>query len=373
MRRAARMAKLGDLAALVNGLLVSGHTLGEYDSTDPVRLASLEIYDALPLLDAGAGCLTFADSQKQLERVENSTAAAVLVAEPLVGCTKPMLVVKHVYAAFETIIEYFRPAHSLAIEGVSIGAHVAASATLGAGTAVGPGATIGNDCVIGARCRLHPNVHIMAGCRIGDDCEFFPGTVLYPDTVVGSRVLVHANAVVGAYGFGYKTISGRHQRSGQLGWVELEDDVEIGAGVTIDRGTYGATRIGEGSKLDNQVHIGHNCQIGRHNLLCAHVGMAGSCSTGDYVVMAGQAGMADHIHLGNRVVIGGQAGVMQDVPDGQTMYGSPAIQAKRKMQEVAIAARLPELRREMRDMQKQLQELQEQFAEQTHTELHDAA
>jgi UDP-3-O-[3-hydroxymyristoyl] glucosamine N-acyltransferase len=284
-----------------------------------------------------------------------------------------MLVAKNVYAAFEAIIQHFRPVRSLAFEGISATASVAGSAQLGCGTSVGPGATVAADCVIGDRCRLHPNVHIMAGCRIGDDCEFFPGAVLYPDTIVGSRVLVHANAVLGAYGFGYKTISGRHQRSGQLGWVELGDDVEIGAGVTIDRGTYGATRIGEGSKLDNQVHIGHNCQIGRHNLLCAHVGMAGSCSTGDYVVMAGQAGMADHIHLGNRVVIGGQAGVMQDVPDGQTMFGSPAMPAKRKMQEVAIAARLPELRREMREMQKQLQELQEQLVEQTRNELHDAA
>ncbi len=363
-----RTVNLGELAELVSGQLINGKNQGE-----SLAITDLPIYNALPLQDACDGCLTFADSPKQLERVERSSASAVLVSEPLEGCSKPMLLVSNAHAAFQTIVQLFRPVRTLAFEGVSTQASVCGSATIGPGTAIGHGATVGADCEIGARCRLHPNVHIMAGCKIGDDCEFFPGTVLYPDTVVGSRVLVHANSVLGAYGFGYRTIAGRQQRSAQLGWVELGDDVEIGAGVTIDRGTYGATKIGEGSKLDNQVHIGHNCQIGRHNLLCAHVGMAGSCSTGDYVVMAGQAGMADHIHLGDRVVIGGQAGVMQDVPDGQTMFGSPAMPSKRKMQEVAIAARLPEMRRELRDLQKQMQELRAETISSPSVESRDAA
>ena len=127
--------------------------------------------------------------------------------------------------------------------------------------------------------------------------------------VLGNRVIVHANAVIGADGFGYRFQDGRHVKVPQLGHVEIGDDVEIGACTTIDRGTFQATRIGAGTKIDNLVQIGHNCQIGRHNLFVSQVGIAGSCSTGDYVVMAGQVGVADHIHIGDRAVIGARSGV----------------------------------------------------------------
>lgn len=357
--------KLGELASLVGGYLAG--------AADGAALAEVAISGALPLQDAAAGSLTLADSPRQLERLERSPAAAVVVSRELSDCTKPMLVVEHAHRAFQVIIRHFRPERRASVAGIDVTASIDGSATIGLGTTIGAGASVGADCVIGQRCRLHPGVRVMAGCRLGDDCELYPGTILYPDTIVGARVLVHANTVLGAFGFGYKSIDGRQERTAQLGWVELGDDVEIGAGATIDRGTYGPTRIGQGSKLDNQVHIGHNCHIGRHNLICAHVGMAGSCSTGDYVVMAGQSGMADHIRLGDHVVIGGQAGVMQDVPAGQIMFGSPAMPSKRKMQEVAVATRLPEMRREIRDLQKQLAALQLQLANLSASDQLDAA
>ena len=137
-------------------------------------------------------------------------------------------------------------------------------------------------------------------CRLGDDVTLHPHAVLYDDTVLGNRVIVHANAVIGADGFGYRMQDGRHVKMPQFGCVEIGDDVEIGAGTTIDRGTFQATRIGAGTKIDNLVQIGHNCQIGRHNLFVSQVGIAGSCSTGDYVVLAGQVGVADHVHIGDR-------------------------------------------------------------------------
>ena len=273
-----------------------------------------------------------------------------------------MLVVEDLHAAFQTIIHALRPVRKILRSGVHATATIAPSARIGRGTTIGPGATVGDECVIGSRCTLHAGVHVLPGCHVGDDCELMPSVVLYPETQLGDRVLIHANATLGAFGFGYKTRQGVHQRTAQLGWVEVGDDVEIGAGTTIDRGTYGPTKIGAGTKIDNQVQIGHNCHIGRHNLICAQVGIAGSCSTGEYVVMAGQAGMADHIHLADRVTVGAQGGVMQDVPEGQVMFGSPATPSKQKMQEVAIAARLPEMRREMRAMQKQLRELTELLA-----------
>ena len=157
----------------------------------------------------------------------------------------------------------------------------------------------------------------MAGSQIGQDVTIFPNAVLYEDTVVGPRCVIHANAVLGAYGFGYGFADGRHVLSAQLGNVVLGADVEIGAGTTIDRGTYGPTVIGEGTKIDDLVMVAHNCRIGRHNMLCSQVGIAGSTTTGDYVVMAGQVGVRDHVHIGTGAVLGAMAGVTNDVPDGQ--------------------------------------------------------
>lgn len=348
------LKSLAELADLVGGRLVGDETV--------------MISAALPLQDAGPGCLTLADSPKQLARVQQSPAAAVLVPADLRDCGKPLLIVNDLHAAFQTIIHALRPHRTPQVSHVDPTANVHPSATIGqgvrigAGTHVGPGATIGDGCSIGDDCRLHAGVHLLPGCHLGAGCELYPNVVLYEETRLGQRVLIHASAILGAFGFGYKTRDGAHHRTAQLGWVEVADDVEIGAGTTIDRGTYGPTRIGAGSKLDNQVQIGHNCHIGRHNLICAQVGIAGSCSTGDYVVMAGQVGMADHIHLADRVTIGAQAGVMQDVPAGMIMFGSPASPSKQKMQEVAIASRLPEMRRELKQMKRQLAALSQQVA-----------
>src|SRR5205807_3439123 len=165
-----------------------------------------------------------------------------------------------------------------------------------------PFAAVGEGTVVGARCRLHSGAVVGRHCRLGDDVVLYPNAVLYDGTVLGSRVIIHANAVIGADGFGYRLQNGRHVKVPQLGHVELGDDVEIGACTTIDRGTFQATRIGAGTKIDNLVQIGHNCKIGRHNLLVSQMGIAGSSTTGDYVVMAGQVGIADHIHIGDRAV-----------------------------------------------------------------------
>ena len=343
--------QLAELAAITGAELVG-----------PPGIDQLLVVDALPLQDAGFGCVTLLDSVKHLNRLTACDATAVVVPEAWPNCEKPMLVVADIHAAFQKIIQRLRPSQiGVNSRSISPQAAVADSASIGQECSIGPHASIGEKCTIGHRCTIHAGVHIMPGCRIGDDTEIMPGAVLYPGTVVGSRVLIHANSVLGAYGFGYRLVDGCHVRTAQLGWVDIADDVEIGAGTTVDRGTYGPTRIGAGTKLDNQVHVGHNCQLGRHNLICGHVGMAGSCTTGDYVVMAGQVGLADHVHLGDRSMVGAQSGIMQDIPADQTVIGSPAMPAKRKMQEFAVSARLPEMRRELRDLQKLVQRLEAQF------------
>ena len=191
----------------------------------------------------------------------------------------------------------------------------------------------------------------MAGSRIGASTTIFPNAVLYENTVVGRRCLIHAGAVLGAYGFGYELVDGRHQLSAQLGHVELGEDVEVGAGTTIDRGTYGPTVVGEGTKIDDLVMIAHNCRIGRHNMLCSQVGIAGSTTTGDYVVMAGQVGVRDHVHVGNRAVLGAMAGVINDVPDGSRMIGIPATPEREQKVKQAVMSRLPEMRQQLKRLQ----------------------
>ena len=164
--------------------------------------------------------------------------------------------------------------------------------------------------------------------------------------------------MIGAYGFGYSHVAGRHVLSAQLGYVRIGNDVEIGAGTTIDRGTYGATTIGDGTKIDNLVQIAHNCRIGQHNLICSQVGIAGSTTTGDYVVMGGQAGIRDHVHIGSRAMLGAMAGITNNVPDGTVMLGIPATPEREQKLKLAAVAKLPEMRKEFKAMRRAIAELE---------------
>jgi UDP-3-O-[3-hydroxymyristoyl] glucosamine N-acyltransferase len=215
---------------------------------------------------------------------------------------------------------------------------------------------------IGEGAVIHSGVRILEGCRIGAGTTIFPNSVLYENTIVGERCLIHAGAVLGAYGFGYSSSTGKHVLSSQLGWVEIGNDVEIGSCTTIDRGTYGPTTIGNGTKLDNQVQVGHNCRVGQHNLICSQTGLAGSSSTGDFVIIAGQAGLRDHVHVGDHSVVGAKSGVMNDVEPKSKIVGLPATEEGFQYRCVAAVHKLPELRHQIVKMQKQLDALQAQAA-----------
>jgi UDP-3-O-[3-hydroxymyristoyl] glucosamine N-acyltransferase len=186
---------------------------------------------------------------------------------------------------------------------------------------------------------IHSHVVLSGRCVLGEQVTIYPHAVLYRDTLVGDRCVLHAGAVLGAYGFGYDTIGGRHLRGDQLGWVVLEEDVEVGANTTIDRGTYGPTVIGTGTK----------------------VGVAGSSSTGDYVVMAGQAGVPDHVRIGHRAILGAKAGIMRDVPDDTTVIGIPATPERDQMVKQAAFAKLPEMRKQLRDLVRTVEQLSQQI------------
>jgi UDP-3-O-[3-hydroxymyristoyl] glucosamine N-acyltransferase len=238
--------------------------------------------------------------------------------------------------------------------GVHPAAFVHPTAKLGADVTVEPFAVIGMNTVVGDRCRIAAGAKVGAGCRLGPDTVLHPNVVLYDGCVVGQRVTIHANSAIGADGFGYRLHDGRHVKVPQLGHVEIEDDVEIGACTTIDRGTFGPTRIGAGTKIDNLVQVAHNCQVGRHNLFVSQMGIAGSSSTGDHVVIAGQAGVRDHVHIGDRAVIGAMAGVTKDVAAGQHMLGAPARPEREVKRIVMTTERLPEIRRDVARLKKHL-------------------
>lgn len=334
---------------------VGGQVIGDRAEVDRAGL----IHGANPIQDAQNSEITLLDAIKNRDQLKGSAASAVVVPEPIDGIAIPQVVVPNVHRAFQEILKLFRPQRTAPHAGVHRASHIDPSAQLGRDVSVGEGASIGRDCVIGQGTRIHRGVHIMDGCRIGNDCEIFPGVVLYQDSILEDRVTLHAGVVLGAYGFGYRTEKGRHERTAQMGHVHIESDVEIGANTTIDRGTYGATRIGEGTKIDNQVMVGHNCKIGKHNLICAHVGIAGSCTTGDYVVLAGQVGLKDHIRLGDKVIVAAQSGIASDVESNSIIMGAPAQPIKREMQCISARNRLPEMRDTLRALEAKIAELEQ--------------
>lgn len=337
------MVRLGELSKIVGGQL----------TTDP----DLEISGAASIARAGRTDITFVSSQKHFESFLQSDAAAAVVGFEVDSTEKPCIIVDDVTEGFIEIAERFQPPINRPKVGISPQAIVSPTAQISDGVCIYPGAVIMDNVKIGFGSIIHPNVTVMENCVIGSQVKIFPNAVLYEKTIVGDRAIIHSGVVLGAFGFGYKSNTGRHLLSAQLGNVVIGNDAEIGANTTVDRGTYDSTMIGAGTKIDNLVMVGHNCVIGDHNLLCSQVGIAGSCTTGEYVVMGGQVGLADHLNIGSHSAIGAKSGLMHHVGDNQKIFGIPARPAREEMQIQAITAKLPELRKTVKRMAKRLEEL----------------
>lgn len=342
----AATATLSELAMLTGG--------------DAAGDPTLRLTGAAPLGEASAGEITLVDHADRLPALVQSPAAAVVTPAGVVVEDRPSITVKDLHAAFSAIVLHFRPSRRRTLVGRHAGATIDPSATIDPTAEIHCGAVIGEDVTIGPRTTVYPNTVILPGCRVGADVTIFPSATLYEDTNLGDRCIVHAGAVLGAYGFGYSQSEGRHVLAAQLGNVEIENDVEIGAGTTIDRGVYGPTRIGEGTKIDNLAQIAHNCRIGKHNLICSQVGIAGSTTTGDYVVMAGQAGVRDHVTIGAGAQLGAMCGVSHDIPAGESVLGAPAVPVRAQKLRFAAIAKLPEMRKEFKQLRKQVAELARQ-------------
>ncbi len=340
------VATVEQLAALVRGRLVGDGTLA--------------IRSARTVAEAGPGDITFIESERFVKLLKASPASAAIVGPHFnlgrqdAGASLTVIEVDDPMAAFLTVRTHLNGGVAPRWTGVHPQAWVAPTAVVGQNVAIYPFAYVGDGAILSDGTTLHPGAVIGDRCRLGNDCIIHPNVVLYADVILGDRVEVHSGSVLGGDGFGYRQIDGRHVKVPHTGRLEIENDVEIGSNCTIDRATFETSRVGEGTKIDNLVMVGHNNQIGRHNLLCGQVGIAGSCKTGDYVVIAGQAGIKDNTQIGHRVVVGAQAGVHRNVPDGQNVLGSPAIPVREQRRLFQVIARLPEMHRQFRELTAQL-------------------
>ncbi|MDW8223728.1 MAG: UDP-3-O-(3-hydroxymyristoyl)glucosamine N-acyltransferase [Gemmatales bacterium] len=344
--------QVGEIAAWIHGRVIG----------DPQRVVKA----ARALSDAGPEDVTFLDNERALKPAMRLQAAAILTRPGLLsangGANKfspdltniTIIETADPLAAFVQVYQRLHGLPPAPRQGIDPRAVIHPTVRLGRDVEIGPGAFIGEGTVLGARCRIYPGVVIGRFCTLGDDVTLYPNVVIYDGCTLGHRVTVHANSVIGADGFGYRQQNGRHEKIPQLGGVVIEDDVEIGACTTIDRGTFQPTRIGAGTKIDNLVQIAHNCRIGRHNLLVGQVGLAGSVTTGDYVVLAGQVAVRDHCTIGDGVVAGARAGIIEDIPAGQRVLGEPAMPEREYKRLVLLFMKLPEMRQQLEQIRKHL-------------------
>lgn len=332
----------GELAEWVGGRL-------EGRASEPIEgVAGLE--------SAGPGDLSYAED-RFLEEVQRSGAACVIVPRGSFP-GKTTIQVDDPKLAFVRAAALLYPVHRPS-PGLHPTAIVAPDAEIGEGVWVGPHAVIESEVVIGPASAVHGGCRIGQGCRIGEECTFYPNVVLYSGVEIGNRVVVHAGAVIGSDGFGYVRDEKDYLKFPQIGRVILEDDVEIGANTTIDRGSLGSTVIGRGTKLDNLCHVAHNVQIGARTVIAAQTGISGSVSIGDDAVIAGQVGIADHVRIDSGAVVGAQCGIPSGkrIRAGEVFWGTPARPLKDVKVQQAYISRLPRLADELARLRKRVEEL----------------
>ncbi len=309
------------------------------------------------LNEAEEGDLSFLGNEKYLNDYLESKAGAVLTVPDAPAARDGMAIidVENPSLAFSQVLEDLQKKRafeasihptafvdeSAQVEGVMIRANavVEAGAKIGKGTEIGPGVVIERDVVIGEDCLLFANASVRERC------------------ILGNRVLLQPGAVIGAEGFGYELVEGRHRSIPQVGIVVLEDEVEVGANSTIDRARFGKTIIGEGTKIDNLVQIGHNVVIGKHNLIVAHAGIAGSSKIGNYVTIAAQCGLVGHLEIGDHVVLAAKTGVTKSITKPGVYWGVPALPLKEEKKRVINVRKVGEMRAELKQLRQEVEEL----------------
>jgi UDP-3-O-[3-hydroxymyristoyl] glucosamine N-acyltransferase len=307
----------------------------------PWEGTDVEVSGVAPLESAVDSQLSFVGNRKAAQQAASSRAGCLLVpADFSVGRT--VIRVTDPRASFARAIAVLQPSRRPPT-GVHPSAVVADGVEIGAGTSIGPGCSIA------------------AGCRIGEGCLLHGNVTLYENVTLGNRVVLHSGCVLGADGFGFVLTAGAYQKFPQIGTVEIGDDVEIGANSCVDRAALGVTRIGQGTKIDNLVHVGHNCRIGNHVVVAAQTGFSGGVVVEDYAVIGGQVGIGDKVRIESGAVLGSGCGILTSkiVRKGQVVWGTPARPLKQYLEQLANLARLPRLREEVAQLKKQIADLRQ--------------
>lgn len=345
--RPARSITLGELARAIGGQVTGA------EDTVISGVSSLE--------QAQPGDLAYVDGNRFEKAALESKAAAFVVAQPLSGLPRPQLAAVNPKYAFARLVQqFFMPPYKA--RGIAQEISQGAGVQIGQDASIWPFVTLGDRVKIGARVTLYPGVFVGDDSVVGDDCLLYPNVAVRERCTIGHRVIIHSGTVIGSDGFGYVQHEGRHHKIPQTGTVVIEDDVELGANVTVDRATFGRTVIRRGTKVDNLVQIAHNVTVGEHNILVAQVGIAGSTTLGSHVVVGGQAGLSDHIEIGDRVMIAARSGVNRSLTGDQIVSGTPAMPHEVSIKAQAVIPRLPELRQQVRDLEHRVRSLEARTA-----------
>jgi UDP-3-O-[3-hydroxymyristoyl] glucosamine N-acyltransferase len=316
------------------------------------------IHSAAPMGTAGEGDITFLSNRKYRNFLLETTASAVIVSKQEKTSAKAQIIADDPYYAFCRILEKIFGHRQHRPAGISDNAVIAESAKIGNDCVIYDYVVIEEDAQIGDNVVIYPGVFIGKGTKVGSDCIFYPNSAIFEDCTIGSRVIIQANASVGQDGFGFATYAGEHHKIPHIKSVILEDDVEIGANASIERGSLQDTVIGSGAKIGDSVVIGHGAKIGRGCLLVPQVGIAGSAELGQYCVIGGQAAVVGHIKVGNMVMAAGQAAIINDIEDGKIVAGSPAIDGGLAKRAYSMIGTLPQMKRTIKELSKRIEELE---------------
>lgn len=347
---------------------------GKVQSTDNVKVNAV----CLAPLKAQEGEVAFLFDPKIIAQLDNCNAS-ILILPTGTKCDKPCIYVDRPLLAIQKVLQFFQPKRYFPEPGIHPTAIVDPTCEVGKDVAIGPYVVIGPKAKIGDRTKIMAHCYIGGEVVIGENCLLYPGCLVADYVKLGNKVILQQGAVLGSDGFAYVTakpnnmerrLSGNfelvdesnpHLKIPQIGTVIVEDEVEIGSCTTIDRATMGATVIGKGSKIDNQVMIAHNVKIGQEVLVVAHVAVAGSCNIGDRTIIAGKASITDHIDIGKDAIVSGTSGVMHDVKDGQVVAGVPALPHREQMTQVVLLRKLPKLYNDLKALKKKIDELEKQL------------
>lgn len=334
---------LRELAGLVGGKVVGN--------------GDLLIKGVAPLESASEGYITFITTHRYAGALRASAASAIIIPPDIPFEGKPLIVAENPQLAYARLLTLFT-SKPFQAKGIDRRAHIGRNPKIGKDITIHPFAHIGDDVEIGDGAVIHPGVSIGDGCRLGEGVVIYPNATIRERCVIGKRVIIHSGVVIGSDGFGYARDGQRHYKIPQIGIVQIDDDVEVGANTAIDRGAFGKTWIMRGVKIDNLVQVAHNVVIGEDCIIVAQAGIAGSSRLGCNVMLGGQVAIVDHLTIGDNTMIAGQSGVTSDIPGNTVVSGTPAIPHKEWLRSSVTFPRLPEMKKQIKELGERVDELE---------------